>query len=94
MKELAKQAQHLATSKICCYKDLTIFKLDAIDPMDLFFKKHFLNNRLSICNKQRGVMVGGGCEYHAKWHGKSSTTRKQYFNSISCNIVGSCSEML
>ena len=39
-------------------------------------------------------MVGGGCEYHAKWHGKSSTTRKQYFNSISCNIVGSCSEML
>ena len=39
-------------------------------------------------------MVGGGCEYHAKWHGKSSATRKQYFNSISCNIVGSCSEML
>ena len=39
-------------------------------------------------------MVGGGCEYHAKWHGKSLATRKQYFNSISCNIVGSCSEML
>ena len=39
-------------------------------------------------------MVGGGCEYHAKWHGKSSAIRKQYFNSISCNIVGSCSEML
>ena len=39
-------------------------------------------------------MVGGGCEYHAKWHGKSSAIRKQYFNSISCNIVGSYSEML
>ena len=65
MKELAKRAQHFATSKNVAKKKLTIFEPDPIHPTYSFFKKIFLNHRLSICNKQRGVVRGGAFDYFA-----------------------------
>ena len=51
--------------KCCTKKKLTIFEPDPIHPTYSFFKKKFLNHRLSICNKQRGVVRGGAFDYFA-----------------------------